>query len=297
MSVRELQRWQELSSSSVPSGEEFKQHLAAVCALPTVLASLVLEYEPRLLRLCLSTVSLEGHPKAVLHTSFDKTYVYVRRGRHHGSWAVVGSQYVEDRNHKVPKHERQETAVAYQRCPIRPLAVFRDEFLSATLHGTVLTLVRLVDGAKTVISTGRAAAETRLCRVLGYEHEPERSPQFRVAVVRDNRLHVREPDSDKLFDSEGLNLPAPPYSRGPWHVVGLAALADLTLVHVSTSRGESLLVAQVGMQPPVLARLVLPELQLRTVDSVLGVTNFGADSLVVGIHEPGCEKLVRIKIT
>jgi hypothetical protein len=209
---------------------------------------------------------------------------------------------VDDRNWKVPENMRQETAVAYHARPTKPLVVFQDALFLAQLHGPVLSLERRSDGASWTVCQGHAAAEARLCRVLD-----STQVQFRVAAVRNGSLQIRsltvdldsgQPTRTRNFNfgnfgTDFVALP-PPNGRGPWHVFGIAALPDLTLVHVSTSGRESLLVAQVGLRPPERAEFVFPALRLGVADSVLGVTNFGSDSLVVGLHRKGCEYLVRI---
>jgi hypothetical protein len=295
--------WVKVSSHdlSVCSPCEF---LHRDCRLPEVLLAVILEYEPCLIRADLESISLKGFPNAVLHTTRCKSQLFVRRGRHHSNWCTVTSGGMVDRASKIPRDVRRETAVAYHARPTKPLVVFQDTMYHAQLHGNVLTLIRVSDGAEWTVVQGHTSAEVRLCRVAG-------TYQFRVAKVRngclqietmiipadDETMTIPADDAELVLDPSmmfHMQLPDPPSGRSSWHVFGVAALPALTLVHVSTSGRESLLVAQVGLKSPERADVVLPAFKLSSTESVLGVSNLGDQHVVVGLHRVGSEELFRI---
>lgn len=277
--------WGSAPWADVQLCDNVSQYLGDV--LPPVLLDLVVQYAPCVARVNVESMQLGKLKKPRLHASLSKSRLYVRRGRHSPSWIAVDEKGAE--KYSQSPEARRDTIAAYQAWPKSPLIVYSDSLFHCRLQDDTLTLVRDSSSAQWCVEQGHAAAETRLCRVFGQNPLPE----FRVAKVLGSSLAVRR---SFLLDgfigftkASKMKLP-----EGAWHVVGLAALPDLVLVHLATSRGKSLLVAQVGHKSPCLADSVLPALALAVNDKVLGVSNFGQSGLAVGLHCYGFVHLVRL---
>jgi hypothetical protein len=291
-----MQYWTDLPSVELPSCQNLRADLGLDSLdldldLPREIVALVFEYEPCALRFDVASLELRGHHSPALYTTPCKSCVYVRRGKHNhkhqgSSYVTVDSVSASVMANKVPAHARTQTVVAYQARPSAPLVVFQDANFVAQLHGPVLRLTRKSDGAGFIVYEGRAAAETRVCRVQG------QGQIFRVAAVRDGSLEIRSVTFESGVETGRVQTEI---GNMNLHVVGLAALPELTLVHLSTSCGRSRLMAQVGLRPPEPAERLFPAFTLELARHwLLGVTNFGESDLLVGLHIVDCERLIRI---
>jgi hypothetical protein len=268
--------------------------------LPPDLVRIVLEFEPLT---CLSVESLEfaRHQYSKLEVSHDLQQVLFRRGKR-PTYEVVERT---GRRGRITLSRRarsgsKDTAVLFSasiRKPRLPRLLYSDSKFTVSLEWfedptnpsrprQAAILTRRLDGFQvTLASKGQ---RLRVCRVMGIDTEG-----FRLAQVRNGHLILETLDFSRGMaerESESLRLPA---ERRDWHVLGVAAIDLLTLVHLAVcGAGRSLLVAQVGRGQPVLASSLFPWLDETC--AVRGITNFHEAGIVVGLSTHGKDLLFQI---